>query len=108
MRPPVVKSCNFKELPILESLVGSGQVVLASVRRPLNIPKKGPLYKLTIKDCYFQDEDCSVVFQWKTPVACPPVVKECIISKDSVTYDLTALSQIESSWVVSDFASGYK
>ena len=26
MRPPVVKSCNFKELPILESRVGSGRV----------------------------------------------------------------------------------
>ena len=53
------------------------------------------------------DEDCDVVFTWKTPLACRPVVKDCTLAEDGATYDLQPLSRETGSWTLTD-ANGNK
>uniref|UniRef100_A0A6J0UVP4 Cation-independent mannose-6-phosphate receptor isoform X1 n=1 Tax=Pogona vitticeps TaxID=103695 RepID=A0A6J0UVP4_9SAUR len=50
---------------------------------------------------------CSVTFEWKTQVVCPPRKMECKFIQKHKTYDLRVLSSLTGSWVFADKDSSY-
>ncbi len=49
-----------------------------------------------------QESECVVVLRWRTPLACPPVTKDCALVHDGKTFDLHVLSRNSGSWHFQD------
>ncbi|XP_013921730.1 PREDICTED: cation-independent mannose-6-phosphate receptor [Thamnophis sirtalis] len=50
---------------------------------------------------------CSVTFEWRTQLLCPPRKMECKFIQKHKTYDLRILSSLTGSWVFADKGSSY-
>lgn len=48
---------------------------------------------------------CSVTFEWRTQLLCPPRKMECKFIQKHKTYDLRILSSLTGSWVFADKGS---